>query len=277
MSDSRVVLSEAAIVARLRAAGCVFAEDEARLLLSTVADPADLAKNVNRRVSGVPLEHILGWVEFAGLRVAVSPGIFVPRRRTEFLVRQAAAHTAPGAVVLDLCCGCGALAMALNEVVAGVQLYAADIEPAAVACARINLASLGGKVFAGDLFQALPRTLQGSIDTILCNAPYVPTEEIGTMPPEARVHESPTSLDGGFDGLEVHRQVATDVARWLAPGGRIFIEASRDQAEGTAALLSQHGLVTRIVSSAEFFATVVIGMAPVHSPPLPGDTEGRTA
>ena len=77
----------AALVARLRAAGCVFAEDEARLLLSAAQDPAALDDMVDRRVAGVPLEYVLGWAEFCGLRIAVDEAVFVPRQRTEFLVR----------------------------------------------------------------------------------------------------------------------------------------------------------------------------------------------
>src|SRR6266540_3292563 len=88
------------IVTRLRAAGCVFAEDEARLLVSAARTPAELQAMVDQRVAGLPLEHVLGWAEFCGLQIAVDPGVFVPRRRTEFLVRQAAALARPRAVVV---------------------------------------------------------------------------------------------------------------------------------------------------------------------------------
>src|SRR5262245_29444624 len=128
-----------AIVNRLRAAGCVFAEDEARLLVGAARSPADLAAMVDRRAAGLPIEYVVGWAEFAGLRVAVAPGVFVPRRRTEFLVDQAAALTRPGAVVVDLCCGSGAVGAALAAAVEGIELHAADIDPAAVRCARRNL------------------------------------------------------------------------------------------------------------------------------------------
>src|SRR5262245_19114481 len=102
------------VVARLRAAGCVFAEDEARMLISAARTPAGLADMVNRRAAGQPLEHVLGWAEFCGLRIAVDPGVFIPRRRTEFLVRRAAALALRAAgpdhgrarpiAVVDLCC-----------------------------------------------------------------------------------------------------------------------------------------------------------------------------
>src|SRR5947207_3551405 len=125
-----------AVVAALRAAGCVFAEDEAALLAAAAASEDELDAMVARRASGVPLEHVLGWAEFCGLRIAVDPGVFVPRRRTEFLVRQAVALVPPHAVVVDLCCGCGALGAAVAAAVPGVELHATDVDPAAVRCAR---------------------------------------------------------------------------------------------------------------------------------------------
>src|SRR3954469_2181337 len=142
---------EDAVVARLRAAGCVFAEEEARLLLTSAGSPAELEVLVARRVLGEPLEHLLGWAEFSGLRIALGPGVFVPRRRTEVLVEEAVALAQPGAVVVDLCCGSGALGVAVATAVADVGLHAADVDPAAVACARSNVAAVGGRVYLGDL------------------------------------------------------------------------------------------------------------------------------
>ncbi|MDT7748309.1 MAG: release factor glutamine methyltransferase, partial [Pseudonocardiales bacterium] len=205
------------MVTRLRAAGCVYAEDEARLLISSARTPADLAAMVDRRVRGLPLEHVLGWAEFCGLRIAVDTGVFVPRRRTEFLVRQAASLARPGAVVLDLCCGSGAVGAALAATVERAEIHAVDIDPAAVLCARRNLA--GGQVYEGDLYEPLPDALRGRVDVLVANAPYVPTEAIGLMPPEARVHEPRVALDGGSDGLDVQRRVTAEAPRWLASGG----------------------------------------------------------
>jgi release factor glutamine methyltransferase len=112
MSTPTSALAESEIVRSLRAAGCVFAEDEAALLIEAAGSPADLTASVQRRIAGEPLEVILGWAEFAGLRIAIAPGVFVPRRRTEYLVRQAVKLASPSAVVVDLCCGSGALAAA---------------------------------------------------------------------------------------------------------------------------------------------------------------------
>src|SRR6266699_2552994 len=130
---------DSGIVTRLRAAGCVFAEDEARLLIAAARTPAELDAMVGQRVAGLPLEQVLGWAKFCGLRITVAPGVFVPRRRTEFLVRRAAALARPGDVIVDLCCGAGAIGAALAAAVDGVAVYAADIDPAAVRCARQNL------------------------------------------------------------------------------------------------------------------------------------------
>ncbi|ARF56818.1 putative protein N(5)-glutamine methyltransferase [Streptomyces gilvosporeus] len=266
-------LSRPDVIARLRAAGCVFAEDEAELLLATARTPAALAAMVDRRIGGLPLEHVLGWAEFAGLRVAVAPGVFVPRRRTEFLVDQAvalgrrAARPAPGrTVVVDLCCGSGAVGAALGAALERVELYAADIEPAAVRCARRNVAAVGGAVYEGDLFAPLPAALRGRIDILVANVPYVPSEEVGLLPAEAREHEPLVALDGGADGLDVLRRVTAEAPRWLAPGGRLLVETGERQAERAVEAMAGDGLLPRVAVSDELCATVIIGTRPGPDP-----------
>nr|WP_324198773.1 putative protein N(5)-glutamine methyltransferase [Nocardia amamiensis] len=258
------------VVAQLRAAGCVFAEEEARLLIAAAAETgAAVEALVAQRVQGTPLEHVLGWAVFHGLRVAVSPGVFVPRQRTVFLVDRAVelvrARTGHP-VIVDLCCGSGALGMALATIVAAegrtVTLAAADVDPVAVECARRNLTPLGAPVYQGDLFEALPEELRGCIDILLCNTPYVPSAMIAQMPPEARDHEPRTALDGGSDGLDIFRRVAADAPAWLAPGGHLLVESSEDQAPLALAVLSEHGIVGDVAESGEHYATVVIGTRP---------------
>ncbi|HEX4401281.1 MAG TPA: putative protein N(5)-glutamine methyltransferase [Galbitalea sp.] len=245
------------IVSALRSAGCVFAEDEAALLIAAASSPAELSASVQRRIGGEPLEVILGWAEFAGLRIAIDPGVFVPRRRTEYLVRQALKLASPSAVVVDLCCGSGALGAAMAAVLPGIRLSASDIEPAAVRCARKNLAGIGD-VFEGDLFEPLPDSLRGTVDILLVNAPYVPTSEIAGMPPEARIHEPQVALDGGGDGLDIHRRVAAEAAEWLAPGGTLLIETSVRQSAEAVRFLAQAGLTVRVAHSKKRDATVVL-------------------
>lgn len=251
----------AALVTRLRTAGCVFAEDEARLLVTAAGTPADLETMVEQRVAGHPLEHVLGWVEFCGLRIDVGPGVFVPRRRTELLVREAAAlarSAGPPVVVVDLCCGSGAVGAALAAVLADIELHAVDLDPAAVACARVNLAAIG-QVYEGDLYEPLPALLRGRVDVLVANTPYVPTESLRLLPPEARLHEPRAALDGGPDGLAVQRRVTEAAAEWLAPGGHLLIETSGPQAPHLVEAMARGGLVPRLVSSDELGATVVIG------------------
>jgi len=257
-------LAEPVIVSRLRAAGCVFAEDEARLLLSTATTAEELASMVDRRVGGEPLEHVLGWAEFHGLRLVVEPQVFVPRRRTEFLVDQAALLVRSGSVVVDLCCGCGALGAAVAATVGGVELYAADIHPASVRCARRNVEPYGGQVFEGDLFEALPDTLRGRIDVLLANVPYVPTDDVALMPPEAREHEVRVALDGGADGLDVLRRVTAAAPDWLARGGHLLVETSDRQVP--TAVEAFAGLAARVVTDADDDATVVIGRRGLSRP-----------
>jgi release factor glutamine methyltransferase len=246
------------LVERLRTAGCVFAEEEAQLLLDRAAGPDELDVLVARRVAGEPLEHVLGWAEFRGLRIAVDPGVFVPRRRTELLVELAAARARPGAVVLDLCCGSGALGAALASEHPGVELVAADVDPLAVRCARRNVEPLGGRVFEGDLFAPVPTELRGRVDVLLVNVPYVPTEDMAFMPPEARLHEARIALDGGPDGLDVLRRVAAEARDWLAPGGTLLTETGDRQAAVAARVLTEAGLAAQVVTD-EDDATAVLG------------------
>ena len=250
-----------AIVTRLRSAGCVYPEDEARLLVSEAQTPGDLAAMVDRRAAGLPLEHVLGWAEFCGLRIAVAPGVFVPRPHTEFLVREATSLAQPGAVVLDLCCGSGALGVALVAALGQAELHATDIDAAAVTCARRNVAA-GGHVYEGDLYEPLPAELRGRVDILLANAPYVPTDAIAQMPREAREHEPLVALDGGADGLAMLRRVSAEAPLWLAPGGHLLVETSERQASRAVETVAANGLLPRVARSEEMNAAVVVATRP---------------
>jgi release factor glutamine methyltransferase len=241
-------------VATLRAAGCVYAEDEARLLLE--AD-GDLASLVARRVAGEPLEWVLGWAEFADLRIDVRPGVFVPRRRTELLAAQAIARLRPASVAVELCCGAGAIAAIILEEVPFVEVHAADVDPIAVACARVNVPN--GNVHQGDLFDPLPAELRGRVDVLVANTPYVPSDEVALMPPEARDHEPRHTLDGGPDGLDLLRRVSAAASEWLAPGGHVLIEVSERQLPVAMAVFEADGLAASSAQDAGLGATVVIG------------------
>ena len=229
------------------------------MLIAAAPTPADLAAMVDRRVAGLPLEYVIGWVEFCGLRISIDPGVFVPRHRTEFLVGQAAARAAPGAVVVDLCCGSGAIGAALAAAVGTIELHAADIDPAAVRCAERNLATTGGHVYQGDLFDPLPSSLRGRVDVLVANVPYVPTDAIALLPREARLYEPEAALDGGPDGLDLARRVAAGAAAWLAPGGHLLVETSAGQAPRAVEIFARDGLIPEVVTLNDLEATVVIG------------------
>ncbi|MEU6134967.1 putative protein N(5)-glutamine methyltransferase [Nocardioides sp. NPDC047086] len=247
------------LVARLRAAGCVFAEDEAALLEAAPVSTHEREEMVVRRLAGEPLELILGWAEFCGLRIRVAPGVFVPRQRSALMVdlacRRAGHGTAPK--VLDLGCGTGALGAAVAARVPDAEVWATDIDPAAVACARLNLPP--DRVLLGDLYDPLPHDLE--LDVIVANAPYVPSDQIRNMPPEARDHEHHVALDGGTDGLEVQRRVIEQAPKHLAPGGVLVIEAGQEQAPVTASLMREQGLVAEVHHDEDLYATAVTGTA----------------
>ena len=236
----------AAATLRLRAAGCVFAEEEAAILAEAAAgDRGTLTAFVERRAAGEPLEQVVGYADFCGVRVRLRPGVFVPRVRSELLVRLAHQHVGPAgrAVVVDLCCGSGALGLALRHRCPAITLHAADLDPVAVACARDNL---GGGVHQGDLFAALPAELRGRVDVLLANVPYVATRHLPFLPAEARDHEPRTALDGGDDGLAIFRAVARQAPDWLAPGGVLLSEITEAQTGSALAIASGNGLTAAV-------------------------------
>ncbi|GIF07492.1 putative protein N(5)-glutamine methyltransferase [Actinoplanes siamensis] len=264
-------------ILRLRTAGCVFAEDEAAVLIEAAAakartqtDPTATARTetdagttnvilerlVERRCAGEPLEQVAGYADFCGVRVRLRPGVFVPRVRSELLVRLAATEAGrqEDPLVVDLCCGSGALGLAVRHAVPRITLHAADLDPVAVACARDNL---GGHVHQGDLFDALPPDLTGRITVLLANVPYVATRHLPFLPAEARDHEPRTALDGGDDGLTVLRAVLAGARRWLAPGGLVLSEITEAQAGAAIAAADGNGLTSAVVSDDDLDARVI--------------------
>ncbi len=252
--------SRSELTERLRAAGCVFAEEEARLLLESAPDGERLEPLVRRREAGEPLEQVLGWAQFARLRLAVEPGVFVPRHRTELLAREALARAADSSapVVVELCCGAAPIGAAVADELAQAELYATDIDPAAIDLARRNLPS-NATVLPGDLYHPLPEALRGRIDVLVANPPYVPSDAIQSLPREARLHEPAAALDGGADGLDFHRRIAVGAPGWLVPGGSLLLETSAGQAVAAVEFVAAAGLRARVVSDPDLDATVVVG------------------
>jgi release factor glutamine methyltransferase len=246
------------VVASLRQGGSVYAEEEADLLLEAATDDEHLGELVRRRNEGEPVEHLVGWVAFAGLRLAVTAGVFVPRRRTELLAREAACVCPAGGVLVELCCGCAPVSAAVVAADPSVAVVAADIDPAAVACAARNLPS-DALTCCGDLFAPLPGRLKGRVDVLVANAPYVPTEAVAMMPREARLHEPLVALDGGPDGLEVHRRLLAEAGEWLTPEGQVLIEVAGEQVVAALAIFESHDLTAQVVGAPEIGGTVLVG------------------
>ncbi len=234
----------------------MYAEEEAALLLAEAISAPALEAMLARRVAGEPLEQVVGWAEFRGLRIHVEPGVFVPRRRTELLVEEAIRIAPAAPVVVDLCCGSGAVATAIAEEIEDAEVYAVDIDPAATRCARRNLGQ-HGQIFTGDLFEPLPAGLRGRVDILVANAPYVPSDAVPLMPPEARDHEPRAALDGGPDGLDVQRRIIADAPAWLSPRGHLVVETGLTQVPGTLDACAGAGLEGRVVSDDQRDATAV--------------------
>lgn len=251
---SRAVSGRAVVAARLRAAGCVFAEDEADELIDQV--PADrLADAVDRRARGELLEHVVGSAVFHGLRVAIAAPVFVPRRRAEPLAAAALTATraavgravrrgAPTPVAVDLGCGSGALAAVLAAG-SGARVLAGDVDPAAVACARVNGERFGFEVVQGSWWTALPPTLAGSVEVAVGYLPHVPDADLAGIDADTRRAEQPGAVRGGPDGLDPLREVVAGAGAWLAPTGVLLTLVSGRQAAAAAGVGRDAGLAAR--------------------------------
>lgn len=215
------------------------------------AAPAPLAERyaraVSRRARREPLQRILGWEEFRGVRVRLADSVLVPRPETETLVEWALALLpAPGPrrlLAIDVGTGSGCIACALVSERADLDVVAVDVSPAAAAVARENVRALDlagrVRVVAADLFAGL-RDIRA--DLIVSNPPYLPSALMPELPPEVRIHEPRLALDGGSDGLAVIRRIATAARPYLRPSGALVVEtAGGDQASAAAALLRGAG------------------------------------
>ena len=223
------------VAARLRAAGCVAADEEAACMLATTRDADTLEAWLRRRADGVPLAWITGWTIFCGARMHVAPGVYVPRLQTEALARRAARVLPRSGVALDLCTGAGAVAAYLGRAVPDAQVIGIDCDPSAARCARDN----GVTAVVGDLAAAVQRPQ--SVDMVTAVAPYVPTSALPLLPADARRHEPRIAFDGGPDGLDVVRRVVDDATRVLRPGGWLMVEIGGTQDEALAPELGAGG------------------------------------
>jgi release factor glutamine methyltransferase len=244
------------LIEQLRAAGCVFADEEAALIVARFPAWADQEAAAVSRCAGVPLELVLGRADFAGVSVTVQPGVFVPRRRAEVLVNdadelgallQATPDRRDPVLVLDLGCGSGALAAALQSRHSGWQVHACEIDPVAVECARANGRTFGFTVHPSDWFGGLPGHLNQRFDLIVAHLPYVPTADVPLLPRDYRAVEPMRTVDGGPDGLDPWRQVAAACRSWLAPTGQLLTQVTEHQADTAVAVGQSAGLSIRAI------------------------------
>jgi release factor glutamine methyltransferase len=223
------------LAARLAAAGCVASDDEARELLRDAPDDDTLDARVRRREAGEPLAWIVGRSEFAGLRVHVTRGVYVPRRQTEELARRAAELLPARGVAIDLCTGSGAVAAWIKHAVPDASVVGVDIDPVAVACAARNRV----RAVVGDL--AAPFHAAGAIDVVTAVAPYVPTADRALLPSDVQRYEPVQALDGGDDGLCVVRRIVEEAAGLLRAGGHLLLELGGDQDAALAPDVASRG------------------------------------
>jgi release factor glutamine methyltransferase len=221
---SGVTFDEAVLA--LRAAGCVYAEDEATAIWETYDEPSLRAGAVTDRSSGRPLEQVVGWAQFGPVRVALAPGVFVPRRRAEALLEPAVALKPDARVVVDLGCGAGALAASLASLLPSAEVHGVDVDEAALQCAR---RTGGFHVHHGSWWSGLPTSLHGRVDLAVAYLPHVPTAQLSEIHRDFRSNEPSVSVDGGPDGLDPLRAVLADADSWLAPGGAFVTLLARQQ------------------------------------------------
>ncbi|MGH7397221.1 MAG: peptide chain release factor N(5)-glutamine methyltransferase [Candidatus Rokuibacteriota bacterium] len=250
--------------AALEAAGIEPARPEAEWLLAGLLDVERFALYVDparrlpaaqvaryralieRRARREPLQYLLGWEDFHGLRLAVSPDVLVPRPETEGLVEWAVEVLAgrPEPVLADLGTGSGAIACALARAIPAAEVLAVELATGALAVASRNVRELGlsarVRLLAGDLFAPLG-SLSASLDLVVANPPYLPSAVIASLPPEVSRHEPRAALDGGPDGLGVIRRIVEGAPPVLKPGGWLLLEIGEEQAGPLASLMAAEG------------------------------------
>lgn len=232
----------------------VLGVDTKRLLLAPEvpdAAAARLAGLVARRLEGVPLQHLTGEAHFAGVTVAVGPGVFIPRPETEVMTEAALAWLATGPsrpggpVVVELCAGSGAISKEVASRVPDARVHAVEVSAEALAYLEANLAGTGVYVVHADMADALPE-LDGCVDLVVANPPYIPLDSWAEVPAEVRDHDPAIALFSGADGLDAIRVVADVAARLLRDGGLATVEHADVQGESAPAVFVRHGAFAHV-------------------------------
>jgi release factor glutamine methyltransferase len=227
--ESATGLSRARFVAADRALG----EDEARRFAGLVA----------RRVAGEPLQYVTGVAGFRRLELAVGPGVFIPRPETEVVAERAMQRLPRRGRVVDVGTGSGAIALSIADEMPRTRVWATELSPDAFAWAQKNRDALGLDVelVHGDLFEGLPPELEGRVDVVVANPPYVPEKDRAFLPPDVVGHEPRVALFGSDDGLAVIRRIAVGALPWLRPRGWVVLEVGDRQGSDVAELLTAAG------------------------------------
>jgi release factor glutamine methyltransferase len=199
-----------------------------------------------RRATGEPLAHILGYVDFKGLRLRVKPAVFVPRDSSELLateaIRRLARRRRP--VAVDPATGAGPVALAIGKAVRGARVFGTDLSSEAVSLARDNAKRLRIRAtfVRGDLFRPLPEELAGRVDVITFHPPYLGRGELRDLPDEIRRFEPAMALtDRSPKGMRLIDRAADEGREWLRPGGWLLVEVAPDRGRSVAALLRRYG------------------------------------
>ncbi|GAB10834.1 putative methyltransferase [Gordonia araii NBRC 100433] len=249
-----------ALVGALRAAGCVFAEDEARILRHRAVGEGQLSEWLRRRIAGEPLEQIVGAVEFAGLDLAVGAGVFVPRQRTRLVaaiasdeVGAALAADPSGTVFVEPYCGAAPIAAHVARDHPAAAIVATDIDPVALAYAERNLSS-PAIVRRGSGLAGLPQGLRGRVSVTAAVPPYVPDGELDLMPGEARGFEPVSSHSAGAAGLDEVSRLLREAREWLRPTGVVALELHRRQADAAARIAVDAGFQPTVRTSHRSFS-----------------------
>lgn len=187
---------------------------------------------VERRLADEPLQYIEGTIPFGPVELRVDDRVLVPRPETEYMFELAVEAVDRPAVVVDLCCGSGNLALAMAATFPAARTYAVDISEAAAQVAAMNARrnNLDIHILVGDLYDPLPESLHGSIDLLVANPPYLATHEIDSLPADV-LREPTVALRAGVRGDEIVERIGAQAGRWLAPGGFVFCEISEFGAE----------------------------------------------
>lgn len=202
----------------------------------------DYRSLLDRRSTGIPVQYLTGRAAFRTVEVAVGPGVFIPRPETEVMtgwaIEQLLGLTAP--TVVELCAGSGAISLAIATEAAGARQYAVELSEIAAKAAAVNLSGSGVDLRVGDMADAFPE-LNGQVDLVIANPPYIPLEAWEGVSAEVRAHEPTLALFSGPDGLDALRVVTEVAARLLRPGGVVCAEHAESQSEAVTALFAGTG------------------------------------